>query len=324
MLRFAPLVLAFASALLPSENGFAQAYPSRPIKLVVGQAAGGHGDIIGRTIGPKLAEILKQPVVIENRGGAGGTIGAEMVARAPHDGYTLLLGGSSNLAIVAALAGEARYDTTRDFVPIGGAAIVPYGLAVSPSVPATTVSELVAYARAHPGRLTYGSSGVGSTSSLAVEWLKSAAGIDIVHVPYRGLAPAVTALLSGEIDLVVADLSLLTSHAKAGTLRLLASAGAQRASAAPGLPTVAEQGIPGFAIEAWSGIVAPAGTPPEVVAKLSSGLSQALLAPEVRQRFEEFGYEPIVDTPAQFGALIRSDIERYTTLIKRAGIRVDP
>ena len=140
MLRFAPLVLAFASAFLPLENGFAQAYPTRPIKLVVGQAPGGHGDIIGRTIGPKLAEILKQPVVIENRGGAGGTIGAEMVARAPYDGYTLLLGGSSNLAIVAALAGEARYDPTRDFVPIGGAAIVPYGLAVSPSVPATTVS----------------------------------------------------------------------------------------------------------------------------------------------------------------------------------------
>ena len=324
MLRVALLVLAFVLTFLPLENGFAQPYPTRPIRLVVGQAPGGHSDVIGRIVGPKLAEILKQPVVIENRGGAGGTIGAEMVARAPYDGYTLLLGGSSNLAIVAALAGEARYDPTRDFVPIGGAAIVPYALAVSPSVPATTVSKLLAYARAHPGRLTYGSSGVGSTSSIAVEWLKSAAGVDIVHVPYRGLAPAVVALLSGEIDLVFADLFLLTPHAKAGTLRLLAAAGARRASAAPGLPTVAEQGIPGFAIEPWSGIVAPAGTPPEVVATLSSGLRQALQTPEVRQRFEEFGYDPIVDTPAQFGAFIRSDIERYATVIRRAGIRIDP
>jgi tripartite-type tricarboxylate transporter receptor subunit TctC len=206
----------------------------------------------------------------------------------------------------------------RDFVPIGGAAIVPYALAVRPSVPATTVSELVAYARAHPGRLTYGSSGMGSVSSLAVEWVKSASGVDIVHVPYRGTALAVMALLSGEIDLVVTDLSLLTPHVKAGTLRLLAAAGARRASAVPGLPTFAEQGIPGFAIEAWYGIVALAGTPPEIVAKLSNGLSQALQAPEVRPRFEEFGYEPIVDTPAQFGGRIRADIERLQSVVCRA------
>ena len=324
MLRFAPLVLASALAVLPSDNGFAQSYPTRPIKLVVGQAPGGHSDVIGRIVGQKLAEILKQPVVIENRGGAGGTIGADMVARAPGDGYTLLLGGSNNLAIAVTLVEELRYGPTRDFVPIGGAAIVPYALAVSPSVPAATVSELIAYARAHPGRLTYGSSGVGSTSSLAVEWLKSAGGVDIVHVPYRVTAAAVMALLSGEIDMVVTDFALLNPHAKAGTLRLLAATGEQRASAAPDLPTIAEQGIPGFAIEAWYGLVAPAGTPSEIIAKLSSGLSQAVQAPEVRQRFEERGYEPIVATPAQFGALIRSDIERYAAVIKRAGIRVAP
>jgi tripartite-type tricarboxylate transporter receptor subunit TctC len=324
MPRFAALVLAFALALLPSENGFAQSYPTGPIKLVVGQAPGGHSDIIGRTLGENLADILKQPVVIDNRGGVGGTIGADFVARAPSDGYTLFLGAVSNLAIAVALLGKARYDPVRDFVPIGGAAIVPYALAVRPSIPATTVPELVAYARAHPGRLTYGSSGMGSVSSLAMEWVKAAAGVDIVHIPYRGTALAVRALLSGEIDLVVTDLSLLTPHVKAGTLRLLAAAGARRASAVPGLPTFAEQGIPGFAIEAWYGIVAPAGTPPEIVAKLSNGLSRALQAPEVRQRFEEFGYEPMVDTPAQFGALIRTDVERYAALIKRVGIKADP
>ena len=259
MLCLAPLVVAFALAILPVASGYAQTYPTKPIKLVVGQAPGGHSDVIGRIVAQKLAEILKQSVVIENRGGAGGTIGAELVARAPRDGYTLLLGGAGNLAIAIALSGVARYDPTRDFVPIGGAATVPYALAVSARLPVTTVSELVAYARAQPGRLTYGSSGVGSTSNLAVEWLKSAAGVDIVHVPYRGLAPAVMALLSGEIDIVIADLSLLTPHANAGTLRLLAATGARRAFAAPHLPTIAEQGIPGFAIEAWSGIVAPAG-----------------------------------------------------------------
>jgi tripartite-type tricarboxylate transporter receptor subunit TctC len=290
----------------------------------VTQAAGGHSDVIGRTVGQKLAEILKQPVVVDNRGGAGGTIGAALVARAPGDGYTLLLGGSNNLAIALSLPGEARYDPARDFVPIGGVASVPYVLAVSLRVPATTVPELVAYASGHPGRLTYGSSGVGSTSSLAVEWIKSAAGVDIVHVPYRGTGQAVMALLNGEIDMVVTDLSLLGPHAKAGTLRLLAAAGKKRASAAPDLPTVAEQGLPGFAIDAWYGLVAPAGTPPEVIAKLSSALSETLRAPGVRQRFEEMGYEPILDTPAQFGALIRADMDKYATVVKRAGIRVDP
>ena len=323
MLRLASIVAAFALVFLPAENGFAQSYPTRPIKLVVGQAPGGPSDNIGRTIGQKLAEILNQPVVIENRGGASGTIATEMVARGPHDGYTLLVGGSSNL-VSGPLAGEVRYDAIRDFVPIGGALIIPNALAVNPRVPATTVWELIAYARAHPGRLTYGSSGVGSTSSIAVEWLKTAADVDIVHVPYRGIAPAVLALLSGEIDLVVTDLTLLAPHAKAGTLRLVAAAGARRASAAADLPTVAEQGIPGFAIESWVGIVAPAGTPPEVVTKLNSALSQALNAPDLRLRFKESGYESFVDTPAQFGALIRSDIERYTTLIKRAGLKVDP
>jgi len=324
MQRLAPFVVALALAFLPAPHSFAESYPTRPIRLVVPLAPGGQADIIGRTLGQELAEILKQPVVIDNRAGAGGTIGAEIVARAPGDGYTLLLGGSNNLAIAVSLVKEVRYDPARDFVPIGGAAIVPYALAVNSNLPVATVSELIAYARAHPGRLTYGSSGTGSSSSLAAEMLKSAAGIDIVHVPYRGSAPAVTALVSGQIDMMFADLSLLAPHAKAGTLRLLAAAGARRAPTAPDHATVAEQDNPGFAIEPWYGVVAPAGTPPEVVTTLSRALNLALKAPVVRQRFQQQGYEPFARTSMEIGALILSDIEAYATLIKRAGIRGDP
>src|SRR6185295_4677366 len=251
MQGFAAIVLAIALAFVPAAVAQSQPYPTRPIKLVIPQASGGHSDVIGRILGPKLAEILQQPVVIDNRAGAGGTIGADLVARAPRDGYTLLLGGSNNLSIAVTLTGEARYDPVRDFAPIGGVAVVPYALAVRAGVPATTLTELLTYARAHPGRLNYGSSGIGSTSSLTVEWIKSATGVNIVHVPYRVTAQAVLALLSAEIDVVVTDLSLLTPHAKAGTLRILAVAGEKRAAAAAEVPTVAEQGIPGFAIEAW-------------------------------------------------------------------------
>lgn len=324
MPAFATIVVAVALALAPAALAQSQPFPARPIKLVIPQPSGGHSDVIGRIIGPKLAEILQQPVVIDNRGGAGGTIGAELVARAPHDGYTLLLGGSNNLSIAVTMTGEARYDPVRDFAPIGGVAVVPYALAVRTGVPATTLTELLAYARAHPGRLNYGSSGVGSTSSLTVEWIKSATGVNIVHVPYRVTAQAVLALLSAEIDVVVTDLSMLTPHAKAGTLRILAVAGEKRAAAVPEIPTVAEQGIPGFAVYAWYGIVAPAGTPSDVVAKLAAALRETLQSPEVQQRFDELGYETIVDTPAQFGAFIRADGERYAKVIRRAGLRGSP
>ena len=320
--RFAAFVVALVC--MAGTALAAEIFPSRVIKLVIPQPPGGHSDVVGRTLGPKLAEILQQPVVIDNRAGAGGTIGAELVARAAPDGYTLLLGGSNNLSIAVALLPEVRYDPLRDFVAIGGVVNIPYALAVRPGVPVNTLSELLAYARANPGRLNYGSSGIGSTSSLAVEWIKSATGVNIVHVPYRVTAQAIHALLASEIDVVVSDLSLLVPHAKAGTLRLLAVAGARRAAVAPEIPTVAEQGIAGFSIDAWYGIVAPAGTPANVIAKLSGALREALQSPEVQQRFEESGYETILDTPAQFGAFIRSDIERYAKVIRQAGLRAQP
>jgi tripartite-type tricarboxylate transporter receptor subunit TctC len=302
----------------------AQPFPWRPIKLVIPQPPGGHSDVIGRTLQPKLAELLQQPVVIDNRGGAGGTIGAEAVARAAPDGHTVLLGGANNLSIAVALLTEVRYDPRRDFVPIGGVAAIPYALAVRPGLPINTFAELLSYARSHPGRLNYGSNGVGSTSNLALEWIKSAAGVNIVHVPYRVTAHAVLALLASEIDVVVSDPSRLAPHAKAGTLRILAVAGGKRAASAPDIPTVAEQGIPGFAIDAWYGLVAPAGTPANVVTKIAGALRETLQAPEVQQKFDEAGYETIVDTPAQFGAFIRSDVERYSKVIRETGLRARP
>jgi tripartite-type tricarboxylate transporter receptor subunit TctC len=316
------LVAVLALALVA--NASAETFPSRPIKLVIPQPPGGHSDVVGRTLQPKLAELLQQPVVIDNRGGAGGTIGAEAVARATPDGHTLLLGGSNNLSIAVALLADVRYDPLRDFVPVAGVAVVPYALAVRASLPIKTFGELLAYAREHPGRLNYGSNGVGSTSNLAFEWIKSATGVKIVHVPYRVTAQALLALLAGEVDVVVSDLSLLVPHAKAGALRILAVAGEKRAASATEIPTVAEQGIPGFAINAWYGIVAPVGTPSDVVAKLAGALRETLRSPEVQQKFEESGYETIVDTPAEFGAFIRADVERYSKVIRETGLRGQP
>jgi tripartite-type tricarboxylate transporter receptor subunit TctC len=325
MLRLAVLAaLTIGSLALHPGDAVAEPYPSRPIKIVVAQAPGAQNDVLARLLGDRLTELWKEPAVVENHGGAGGTIGADLVARAPADGYTVLIGGLNNLAVAAALVKDLRYDPIRDFAPVGGMARVPYALAVNRSVPATTLAELIAYARARPGRLTYGSGGNGSMSSLGAELLKSMAGLDIVHVPYRGSAPSIKALVSGEIDMMFADLSLLAPHAKAGTLRLIAAAGAKRASAAPELPTVAEQGVPAFAIEPWYGVVAPAGTPPDVLAKLAEGLHETVRTPKIAQRLEQLGYEPMLDTPAQFGALIRAETEKYAALIKRAGIRGEP
>jgi tripartite-type tricarboxylate transporter receptor subunit TctC len=319
------LVCALGVAWLPSDSAWAvDAYPEKAIKLIVPQPPGAQNDVLGRMLGEHLTELWKESVVVENHGGAGGTIGADLAAKAPPDGYTVLVGGLNNLAVAPALVKELRYDPIRDFSPVGGLARVPYGLAINPNVPASTLGELIAYARTHPGRLTYGSGGVGSMSNLGAELMKSMAGLDIVHVPYRGSAPSIKALVSGEIDMMFADLSLLAPHAKAGALRLVGAAGSVRTSAAPDLPTLAEQGLSGFAIEPWYGVVAPAGTPARVIAKLAEGLHETLRTPEVRQRLQQLGYDPILDTPAQFGALIRSETKKYAAVIKRSGIHGEP
>ena len=301
----------------------AQPYPSKPIRMIVPFSPGGPNDIIGRTVGQKLGETWGQPVVVENRGGAGGTIGVDAGAKSPPDGYTMIMGGSSNLAVAPSLYSKLPYDPLTDLAPISNVAFVPYVVTVNPRVPAKSMKELVALGRSKPGFLSYGSSGAGSMSSLAAELINAAGGTKMVHVPYKGTAPAVTGMVSGEIDLMVADLSAVAGHAKAGKLRMIAAAGSRRAAAAPELPTVAESGLKGYAVDAWFGIVVPGKTPADIVAKLSGAVVAAVKSPDVRGRFEQLGYDPIGNTSAEFAATIRSDIEKFAKIIKAAGIKIN-
>ena len=299
------------------------AYPAKPIRMIVPFAPGGPNDVIGRIVGQKLTEMWGQTVVVENRGGSGGTIGVDAGAKSPADGYTLIMGGSSNLAVAPSLYARLPYDPLHDLAPVSNVAFVPYVVTVNPRVPAKSMKELVGIAKAKPGFLNYGSSGTGSMSSLAAELINSAGGAKIVHVPYKGTAPAVTAMVSGEIDMMVADLSAVAGHAKAGKLRMIATAGSKRTKAAPELPTVAESGLKGYAVDAWFGIVTPAKTPADIVAKLSGGVVSAVKSSDVRGRFEQLGYDPIGDTSAEFAATIKSDIEKFAKIIKAAGIKAN-
>ncbi len=316
--------MLLAATLALAVDASPEGYPAQPIKLIVAQAPGGQNDTIARAFGQRLAERWKTPVVIVNHGGVGGTIGAEIAARATADGYTLFFGGSNNLVLAPTLQAELRYNPTRDFVAIGGVARVAYGLAVNASVPVRNVPELVAYARDHPGRLNYGSSGVGSTSALGAELLMAATGIDLVHIPYKGTAPAIAELVAGHIDLMFADLSQLLPHAQTGTLRLIAAAGDTRSPAVPNLATIAEQGIAGVSVGSWYGLLAPTGTSPEAIAMLTTALRDILREPEFRRRLEGLGYAPMDIDGGGFGSMIQSEITQYSAIIKRAGIKATP
>jgi tripartite-type tricarboxylate transporter receptor subunit TctC len=294
----------------------AQPFPHKVVKLIVGHGAGGQSDTIARIVAPKLAEHWKQPVVIENRIGAAGMIAASHVAHAPTDGYTLLLCSSSNLAIAASVV-KIAFDPMREFAMIGRIATIPTVLAVSSKIPAASVAELVEYARTRPGQLTAGSSGNGSSSGFLLEMLKSAAGVDILQVPYNGLAPAVIGLIGGQIDMVFADRSLIGQHAKTGTVRVIAAAGSTRLLAAPELPTLQEQGLDGVSIDSSIGLVAPSGTPSEIVTKIADDLESILRQPEVRRQLMELGFDPIDDTPAQFTRTLRDDIRRFSAVAAR-------
>jgi len=323
------LAVACASALalaLGTTTAIAQtatAYPSKSIKIIVPFAPAGPNDIIARIVGQKLNEQWGHPVVIENRGGAGGTIGIDAAVKSPADGYTLAMGGSSSLAIAPGLYAKLSYDSVRDLTPVANVAFVPYALAINPRVPAKDVKELVAIAKSGKGRLSYGSSGSGSVSSLAAEMLKAATGTDIVHVPYKGTAPAVTEMIAGQIDMMLADFSAVEPFARVGKLRLLALAGSKHLALAPQLPTMAEAGIMGYAMDVWFGIVTPAGTPRDIVMKLNAAIVNGLKAADVKQRFGGLGYEAIGDTPEQFAATIKTDIEKFGRVIKSAGIKTE-
>ncbi len=315
---------ALPLALLVSAGAAnAQNYPSKALRMVVPFAPSGPNDILARLIGQKLTEAWGQAVLVENRGGAGGTVGLEAASRLPGDGYALAMGGSSNLAVAPSLYAKLPYDSIKDFTPIINVAIVPYALAVNPTVPAKNVKELLAVAGRKPGYLSYGSSGMGSISSLAAEMLKSMSKTDIVHVPYKGTVPALTDVVSGQIDLMLADLAVIQPHANTGRLRVIGVTGSKRSGAAKDIPTIAESGLPGYELSPWFGVVAPAGVPKDIVTRLNGAIGGSLKSADMLQRLGVLGYEPLGGTPEQFAATIKTDIAKYAKIVKSAGIKAD-
>ena len=315
-------LVASAALALSSGGAFAQGYPGQPIRFIVPYAAGGGVDIVARAIAPKLSERLGQSVVIDNRGGAGGNIGTELAAKTEPNGYTLVMGAAA-FAINVSLYRKLPFDPLKDFVPISLIAATPNILAVHPAVPAKSVRELIQLARAKPGSLNYASAGNGTTSHLAAELFKTMASINMVHIPYKGTSPAVVALLSGEVAVMLAPALTLLTHIKANKVRGLAVTGTKRSPAFPGLPTVAESGLPGFEARQWYGVLAPAGTPKEIVTRLNSEIVTIVRSPEVTKRFLSDGSEPVGSTPEEFARYIKAEIAKWAKAVEASGARVD-
>ena len=301
----------------------AQSYPVKPIRLVVGFPAGGPTDIVSRTIAPRLSESLGQQVVVDNRAGAGGMIATEQVSKAPADGYTLLMGTIGGIAVAMSLSPNRGYDTLRDFAPITQAVTVTNLLVVHPTVPAKNVKELLAIARSKPGRLNYASSGNGTVTHLAGELFKLMGKVDITHVPFKGGAPALTALISGEVDMSYENSLVVTPHVKAGKVKALAVTGSKRSKLMPELPTISESGLPGYDASGWYGLFVPAATPKPIVARLNQEAVKALRMPDVVRTLSGQGAEPVGNTPEEFGAFVKAEIEKWANLVKTAKMKVD-
>ena len=313
------VALAIAATLPLSIR--AQSYPAKPVRVIVPFPPGSGADITTRLVTPKLSEMLGQPFVVDNRAGAAGNIGADLVAHAPADGY-LLLTAPASVAIGQTLYAKPGFDLVRDFEPIALMAGVPFILVVHPSLPAKNVKDLVAIARARRGQLTYGSTGNGSSPHLTTEMLKLATGIDVVHVPYKGTPPAVTDLLSGNITFMFANSLSVLPHVQSGRLRALAVTSAERSSTMPQLPTVAES-FPRFESGTWFALLAPAKTPQDAIAKLNAAVVKAVQLPDVREKFHAQGAEPLSGTPREVGAYIRSEVEKWGRVVKASGAKVE-
>jgi tripartite-type tricarboxylate transporter receptor subunit TctC len=300
----------------------AQNYPGRPIRLIVPWPPTGTVDILGRTLGQKLAENMAQPVLVENRAGANGIIGSEAAAKSPPDGYTLVVDNVTGHAINATLQAKMPFDSLRDFAHVSLLAWVPDGIVSLPSLPAKNVQELIALAKAQPGKLTYASFGVGSSGHLAGELFKMMAGVNMLHVPYKGGGPAIADLLAGQVSIYYPVVPSVVPLVKANRLRLLAVTGAKRSSAMPEVPTVAES-LPGFEASNWFGLMAPSGTPPDIVGRLNAEAHKALQAPDVREKLAALGFEIQTGTPQEFSALLRSETEKWAKVIKTSGVRAE-
>ena len=317
--------LAIAAAIALAVPGLAsgQAYPAKPIHFIVPYPAGGPLDTVARLLGQKVSESVRQPVIVENKPGAGGNIGADLVAKSPPDGYTILMGAVATHAINPTLYAHIPYDPVKDFAPVTQVASTPNVLVVNPSLPVASVKEFIAYAKAHPDALNFGSGSTGSAGHLAGELFKAMAGVQMVHVPYKGAGPAMQDLIGGRIQLMFDNLASSLAQMRAGRVKALAVTTAKRSSLAPELPTIAESGLPGFDISTWFGVFAPGGTPRDVVERLHAEFVKALADPAVRETMLKLGAEPVGNTPAEFAAYIQSEARKYAEVIKASGARVD-
>lgn len=315
-------LLLVAAGLSPLAHAQA-AYPSKPVRIIVPSTPAGVLDNVTRALALRLADQLGQPIVIENKGGAGGNIGAEAAARSPADGYTLFIGFNATHGANLALFGKLGYDPVKDFAPISLLASVTNIISVHPSVPVNSLAELVAMAKAKPGQLSYASSGNGTSTHLAAELFKALAGVDITHIPYKGSAPAVADTIAGHVPMIIDSVASSTAHVKAGKLKALATTGPKRLAVLPELPTVAESGYPGFASVAWVGLLAPAGTPKAIVEQLNAQVLKVMALPETRERMAAFGVEITTSTPDEFAAHIRSEMAKLGKVIRDANIKVN-
>jgi tripartite-type tricarboxylate transporter receptor subunit TctC len=313
---------AVVALLIGASAAFAQSYPSKAIRIVVPFAPGGGTDILIRIMVPKMNDLLKQQLIVDNRPGAGSQIGAELVAKAPPDGYTILMVDSAFMTNPSLYA-KLPYDSEKDFAPVSLVATAPVILIVHPSVPVHTVKELVAFARAHPGALNFASGGPGSSTHLGIELLKYVAKIDLVHIPYKGTGPAVADVLGGQVTMMFAGISSVKQHVEAGRLRAIAVTGEKRSPAMPTVPTFGEAGMPQVDASSYWGALAPARTAPDIVNRLSTTMAQVLKMPDIREKLVELGFVPIGGSPSDFAALLAKETAKWAKVIKAAGVKLD-
>ncbi len=313
--------VAGVAAALWATGALAQAYPAKPIRLMVPFPPGGSTDIVARIVAQKLAAQLGQSLVIENRGGAGGTLGTAVVAKAPADGYQLVVGTTSTHVVAPSVYQKLEYDPVKDFAPISLMAVTPYLLVVNPSLQAKSLKELVALMKSQPGKLNYASAGVGSTTHLAMEMLKGASQTYALHIPYNGNGPAGTAVIAGQVEVLFGSLPAVLPHAKSGRVRALAVGTPKRSPSLPDIPTVAESGYPGFDASLWLALMAPAGTPAAVIERLNKEVIAAVSARDTAETLDKNGAEPLTSTPAELAAMIKDGVAKYAKVVKEAGVK---
>ena len=316
-------VFTMAAVMLLPQLAAAQAYPNKPIRVIVPVPGGGTPDVVARMVAPGLSSLLGQQLVIDNRGGAGALIGTELAARAVPDGYTLFFSSPGPLTILPHVHKKVAYDPIKDFAPVSLISIGPFLLIAHPAVPVKTVKELIALARAEPGKLDYASAGNGTPNHLAMELFKSMAGVNMTHVPYKGAPQAVTDLIGGSVNLMFNSIPPVLPHIKSGRLKLLAVAGGRRSPQLPDVATISEAGVPGFEAITWFGLLAPARTPKQIVARLNELLVKVVRAPDIKSRFEVLGYEVVGSSPQEFASFIRVESEKYAKAVKLSGAKVD-